>query len=191
MIITITHDTEITAAATKERQRTCATLPGYMELEGCWKPPATAALDDDNDNNDSEHSYLLASSNVWKEALAIRIQDDLVIQYGEGVARASPSKHNGLVWIDLDARVLVGWHGSVQPPHGMDPSYCLLPTNTTTASTSLPTIISSWEFFLELRKKKEVEKVANVERMHAERVKRAKVSAMLKESKKAALEATH
>jgi len=90
-----------TQASLKKEQQSLA--PARPPLDGCWEPP-------------SEHDVLLASSSKWTEATPRTITETVQIKYGGGVATADP----GTIWVDQAARVLVGWHGTTQPPCGMD-----------------------------------------------------------------------
>ena len=65
----------------------------------------------------SENSDLAASSSSWGEAQERRATEDLQVGYGGGVVRISTGER---YFVDSFERVLVGWHGSYDPPCGMD-----------------------------------------------------------------------
>lgn len=81
-----------------------------MAEESLWAPK-----DGPKDGGDDD---VLASSPLWEEAMPVRIRETIRVHYASGIVKASPE--SGMVWVDLEARVLVGWHGTVQPPRGMD-----------------------------------------------------------------------
>ena len=57
------------------------------------------------------------SSDRWNEATEARVSTDLFVAYGGGLVRilkATP------YFVDSLARVLVGWHGTFNPPCGME-----------------------------------------------------------------------
>lgn len=91
-----------------------ATQKGYHELAAflrdasvgintLWEPP----IDPD----------VLPSSNRWSEATEVRASTDLFVAYGGGLVRIPKGSP---YFADSLARVLVGWHGTFNPPCGMD-----------------------------------------------------------------------
>jgi len=66
-----------------------------------------------------EHSNpdLLPSSNLWEEAELHTATKPMEVQYGGGVAKIRPADR---YFTDKAGRVLVGWHGTTNPPCGMD-----------------------------------------------------------------------
>ena len=95
---------EVTQASLKEQQQ--KKLKRGFPLRDCYVPPSP------------EESHLLAASHLWGQAQKRSISEELKIKYGGGIAVARPDK--GDIWIDRCARVLVGWHGTTQPPRGME-----------------------------------------------------------------------
>jgi hypothetical protein len=92
-----------TQASLKEEQEQKLRLG--RPLGGLWTPPTT------------EETHLLAASNLWSEAQRRSVSEELKVKYGGGVARSRPDK--GEIWVDKSSRVLVGWHGTTQPPSDM------------------------------------------------------------------------
>lgn len=60
---------------------------------------------------------LLPSSKLWSEATALRAQDALLVAYAGGVVRIAKGAR---YFADSFGRTLVGWHGTYDPPCGMD-----------------------------------------------------------------------
>lgn len=60
---------------------------------------------------------LLPSSNRWSEAQPRIAEDDMQVSYGGGVVNI---RQGGSYYSDSIGRTLVGWHGSYNPPCGMD-----------------------------------------------------------------------
>ena len=60
---------------------------------------------------------LMPSSNLWDEAEQKIAATELKAQYGGGVAIIRPGER---YFTDSAGRVLVGWHGTTNPPSGMD-----------------------------------------------------------------------
>ena len=60
---------------------------------------------------------LLPSSCLWDEALECRATETLLVAYGGGVVKIP---HGSRYFTDAFGRVLVGWHGTYDPPCGMD-----------------------------------------------------------------------
>jgi len=75
-----------------------ATLPGQL-----WRPPADANF--------------WPSSCRWEEATECRAGEDMVVSYGGGKV---PIPAGERYFVDSFGRVLVGWHGTFDPPRGMD-----------------------------------------------------------------------
>ena len=60
---------------------------------------------------------LLPSSNLWEEATERRTSEAICVAYGGGVVKiAAWSRY----FVDSFERTLVGWHGTYDPPCGMD-----------------------------------------------------------------------
>lgn len=68
-----------------------------------WEPP----IDPD----------VLPSSNRWSEATESRADTELFVAYGGGLVRIPKG---ATYFVDSLSRVLVGWHGTFNPPCGMD-----------------------------------------------------------------------
>ncbi|KAG2499677.1 hypothetical protein HYH03_002612 [Edaphochlamys debaryana] len=60
---------------------------------------------------------LLPSSCSWSQARAQRAAKDLQVAYGGGVVHIAKGRR---YYVDAMGRVLVGWHGTYDPPTGMD-----------------------------------------------------------------------
>ena len=60
---------------------------------------------------------VLPSSNRWSEATEARAYTELFVAYGGGLVRIPMGSP---YFTDSLARVLVGWHGTFNPPCGMD-----------------------------------------------------------------------
>lgn len=60
---------------------------------------------------------VLPSSNRWSEATEAVARTDLFVAYGGGLVRIPKGVP---YFVDSLARVLVGWHGTFNPPCGMD-----------------------------------------------------------------------
>lgn len=71
--------------------------------QGLWQPP----VDPD----------VLPSSNRWKEAKEESAETELLVAYGGGVVKIPKG---GRYFSDSLGRVLVGWHGTFNPPRDMD-----------------------------------------------------------------------
>lgn len=71
--------------------------------DSLWAPP----IDPD----------VLASSNRWIEATEAKASTELFVAYGGGLVRIPKGS---TYFTDTLSRVLVGWHGSFNPPCGMD-----------------------------------------------------------------------
>jgi len=59
---------------------------------------------------------LLPSSNLYDEAVRRVADHEMEVQYGGGVVHIKPFDH---YYTDSAGRVLVGWHGTYNPPCGM------------------------------------------------------------------------
>jgi hypothetical protein len=70
---------------------------------GLWEPPPVPEL--------------LPSSSAWEEAEERRALLELHVAYGGGVVEIPPGSR---YFVDSFERVLVGWHGTFDPPGGMD-----------------------------------------------------------------------
>lgn len=57
------------------------------------------------------------SSNRWSEATEVLASTELFVAYGGGLVRIPK---NATYFVDSLTRVLVGWHGTFNPPCGMD-----------------------------------------------------------------------
>lgn len=73
-------------------------------MKACWRPV-------------TENSSLRASSCVWGEATPCTAQINMTVGYG---GRVISIPKGGNYYSDSWGRVLVGWHGSYDPPYGMD-----------------------------------------------------------------------
>lgn len=102
----LTHDSRSPAEVSRQR--------GHIELaeflrnastgkDSLWAPP----IDPD----------VLPSSNRWNEATGATAPFELFVAYGSGLVRI-PKGAN--YFVDSLSRVLVGWHGTFDPPCGMD-----------------------------------------------------------------------
>ncbi|WP_017905914.1 ankyrin repeat domain-containing protein [Pseudomonas asplenii] len=60
---------------------------------------------------------LLPSSNAWSEAREHRAQEAILVAYAGGVVRIAKGDR---YFTDSFERTLVGWHGTYDPPCGMD-----------------------------------------------------------------------
>jgi ankyrin repeat protein len=60
---------------------------------------------------------VLPSSSRWGEATAARADTDLYVAYGGSTVRIPMGTPH---FIDSLSRILVGWHGTFNPPRGMD-----------------------------------------------------------------------
>jgi hypothetical protein len=65
----------------------------------------------------STDSDLLPSSNLWEDAAERRADDVMLVAYADGVVKISKGKR---YYSDFFGRTLVGWHGTFDPPCGMD-----------------------------------------------------------------------
>lgn len=59
----------------------------------------------------------LPSSNRWKEATQTQADAGLLVAYGGGLVKIAKGTPH---FVDALGRVLVGWHGTFNPPRGMD-----------------------------------------------------------------------
>ncbi|UDF37059.1 UNVERIFIED_ORG: hypothetical protein LHJ69_08330 [Shinella sp. XGS7] len=101
-----THDclTPAEVATQKGHHKLAAFLSGASTgKDTLWKPP----VDPD----------VLPSSNQWSEATEARASAELFVAYGGGLVRVPKGSP---YFTDSLARVLVGWHGTFNPPRGMD-----------------------------------------------------------------------
>lgn len=57
------------------------------------------------------------SSNLWAEAVPNSVPVEQYVAYGGGLVCISPGSRH---YVDSFGRVLVGWHGTFDPPCGMD-----------------------------------------------------------------------
>ena len=57
------------------------------------------------------------SSSLWAEAVEMRASSDALIAYAGGIVRIPAG---GRYFVDSFGRTLVGWHGTYDPPCGMD-----------------------------------------------------------------------
>ena len=60
---------------------------------------------------------LLPSSNLWSEAAERRASEAMCVAYGGGVVKIPAGSR---YFLDSFERTLVGWHGTYDPPCGMD-----------------------------------------------------------------------
>ncbi len=71
--------------------------------EGLWEP--------------SSDPEILPTSSAWTEAVEKRASHEMRVAYGRGIVVIQPgSKY----FVDSLERVLVGWHGTYDPPRGMN-----------------------------------------------------------------------
>ena len=75
----------------------------FLDEESLW---ATAADPD-----------LLPTSGLWGEAVECRAQETLLVFYAGSVVRVP---NGARYFVDSFGRVLMGWHGTYDPPCGMD-----------------------------------------------------------------------
>ncbi|MBU2965238.1 hypothetical protein Q4508_19425 [Amphritea sp. 2_MG-2023] len=61
--------------------------------------------------------YTLPSSNLWEEASERMASEELFVTYGGSIIYIAPESR---YFVDSFERTLVGWHGSYNPPCGMD-----------------------------------------------------------------------
>ncbi|MGX7351796.1 hypothetical protein [Enterococcus canis] len=73
-------------------------------LSGLWEPPANT-------------SDLRPSSNKWHEALKKIAVEDFKVAYAGSIVYI---KKGSNYYLDNSNRILVGWHGTYDPPCGMD-----------------------------------------------------------------------
>ena len=62
-------------------------------------------------------SNLLPSSPLWEEAEERRASEAMCVAYGGGIVKIPVGSR---YFVDLFERTLVGWHGTYDPPCGMD-----------------------------------------------------------------------
>lgn len=60
---------------------------------------------------------VLPSSNRWSEAIESIAVSEMFVGYGGGLVRINKGKP---YYKDSFNRILVGWHGTFNPPSGMD-----------------------------------------------------------------------
>jgi hypothetical protein len=60
---------------------------------------------------------LLPSSSLWREAAERRASEAMRVAYGGGIIKI---KAGSRYFVDSFERVLAGWHGTYDPPCGMD-----------------------------------------------------------------------
>jgi len=78
-------------------------------LEGdLWAQESAPAKDDDGIYN---------SSPKWNEGKKMIAKEDMRIYYGGGKVEI---RAGDKYWTDDSGKILVGWHGTVSPPLGMD-----------------------------------------------------------------------
>ena len=81
----------------------------HVAFDDNWRPPPPGAT--------YKGEPLLAASCRWREAQERIAAQDLFVQYAGGKAHVRQGQR---FYVDSHARVLVGWHGTVSPPCGMD-----------------------------------------------------------------------
>lgn len=64
----------------------------------------------------SPDADLLPSSNAWQEALEHRATDSILVAYADGVVKISKGCR---FYGDAFGRILIGWHGTFDPPCDM------------------------------------------------------------------------
>lgn len=74
-----------------------------QQMKSLWAPPTDPAL--------------LPSSCLWTEASERRAQAPMRVAYAGGVVKIAEGAR---YFVDRSERVLVGWHGTFDPPCGMD-----------------------------------------------------------------------
>jgi hypothetical protein len=65
----------------------------------------------------SAHPFHLPSSSAWEQARERHAVRELRVAYGGGLRVIDAGAHH---YVDAFDRVLIGWHGSYDPPLGMD-----------------------------------------------------------------------
>ena len=80
------------------------------------EPPALDSLWDPPTSEEAAQGQRPAS-NQWSEARKRRSTSNISVKYGDSVTTVFKGS---LFFIDSIGRILVGWHGSVSPPCGMD-----------------------------------------------------------------------
>jgi len=98
-----------TASSMAAEQAEHSRRAGHVAFDDNWRPPLPAAT--------HEGQPLLAASCHWGEAQERRAAEHLFVQYAGGRAQI---RRGQSFYVDHDARILVGWHGTVSPPRGMD-----------------------------------------------------------------------
>lgn len=102
----LTHDS--LTAADVAHQRGHHELAAFLRsastgVDSLWDPP----IDPD----------VLPGSNRWSEAICTTASTELFVAYGGGLVRIPKG---ATYFVDSLSRVLVGWHGTFNPPCGMD-----------------------------------------------------------------------
>ncbi|WP_321387758.1 hypothetical protein [uncultured Enterococcus sp.] len=72
-------------------------------LTGLWTPPANG-------------SGLRAASNKWDEAIERVVIESFKVAYGGGIVTIDKGS---TYYEDVKGRVLIGWHGTYNPPRDM------------------------------------------------------------------------
>lgn len=93
---------------------------GYMKLASLLE---SAEFENDSLWKTSVDPDLLPSSCLWVEAKSNISNEAMVIAYGGGVVKIPPRE---IYYTDSLSRVLIGWHGTYNPPCGMDGESMLL-----------------------------------------------------------------
>ncbi|MGC6770321.1 hypothetical protein [Enterococcus sp. LJL51] len=72
-------------------------------MTGLWTPPAS-------------NSGIRPASNKWDEAAERTATEEFKVAYGGGIVNV---KKGSTYYVDTKDRVLVGWHGTYDPPRDM------------------------------------------------------------------------
>lgn len=98
----------------RETAADVADARGHGELSRLLR---TAAQSADNLWEPSSHPELLPSSCAWVDGVVRRASNELRVSYGGGaIVIPAGSRY----FVDSFERILVGWHGTYDPPCGMD-----------------------------------------------------------------------
>lgn len=101
---TLSHEGQTAAdVAEKRKSPALAAVLRRSSVGSLWSAP--------------EDPTLLPSSNLFAEAVERRASETMRVAYGGGIVNIpTGSRH----FVDSFGRTLVGWHGSYDPPCGMD-----------------------------------------------------------------------
>ncbi|WP_429611606.1 ankyrin repeat domain-containing protein [Variovorax sp. W2I14] len=85
---------------------------GHLEVERLLRAAEVDRLWEPSSDPD-----VLPSSSRWREATATLASTDIYVAYGGATVRIPMGTPH---FIDSLSRILVGWHGTFNPPRGMD-----------------------------------------------------------------------